>query len=105
MAFHVTGGVEQDEIDGRKADAIAKAAFEAGVAAERARCIKIAEDQANYSDSADCPYDGGSGSLGYESACRDIAETIARPEKQESTTAAEIMALHDQTMAALKAMP
>lgn len=90
-------------------EVIVRAAFEAGVkagvAAERARCIKIAEDQENDSDSASCPYDGGAGSLGYEGACRDIAGAIAKPEKQEPTTAAEIMALHDQTMAALKAMP
>lgn len=76
--------------------------IQAAVAAERARCIKIAEDQANNSDTASSPYDGGAGSLGYESACRDIAEAIAK-EPPPPRAGAEIMALHDQTIAALKA--
>ena len=58
----------------RELDALIKHA----VAAERERCAKIAELAADNSDSASYTYDGGSGSMGYESACRDIAETIRK---------------------------
>lgn len=54
------------------------AACNAATLAERERCAKIAEVQADSSGEASNPYDGGSGSLGYESACRDIAANIRR---------------------------
>lgn len=82
-------------------DIVADIAFEAGVAAERARCAKIAEDQADEADKASSPYDSGAGYMGYREACRDIAEAIAK-EPPPSPSAAEIMAGFDSAIAALK---
>ncbi len=57
------------------------AAVEAKIAAaredERAACEAEAQAAENDSDKANYPYDGGAGSLGYESACGDIARRIA----------------------------
>ncbi len=39
-------------------------------------CAQIAEAAESNSQKADNPYDGGSGSLGYEAACDDIASAI-----------------------------
>lgn len=46
------------------------------VLAERERCAQIAEAASDNSSKADHPYDSGSGSLGYERACDDIAAAI-----------------------------
>lgn len=43
---------------------------------EREKCAKIADAARDNSDKASNPYDGGSGSLGYEAACDDIASAI-----------------------------
>jgi hypothetical protein len=55
---------------------IIRASVQSGVESERERCAKIAEAQEDHSGKASYTYDGGSGSIGYESACRDIAAAI-----------------------------
>lgn len=56
----------------RELDALIKHA----VSAERERCAKIAEAARDDSGKASYAYDGGSGDMGYRSACDDIAESI-----------------------------
>lgn len=58
-------------------DAIFLAEFIAQVRAEeQERCARIAEKQSDESSKAAYAYDGGSGSMGYEQACNDIAQAI-----------------------------
>lgn len=45
-------------------------------AEERERCARVAEAEEDNSSKADHPYDGGSGSMGYEKACWTIAAAI-----------------------------
>lgn len=51
-------------------------AAEAALAAERERCAKIADDNADNDSRGDSPYDNGAGSCGYRKACYDIAAAI-----------------------------
>lgn len=55
-------------------------AAEAALAAERERCAKIADDNADNDSRGDSPYDNGAGSCGYRKACYDIAAAIRAQE-------------------------
>ena len=68
----------------RAAERIVTATLRAAVEAGRKACEEIARLAKAGSAKAEYPYDGGVGSLGYERACRDIADAIAaRGEKAE----------------------
>ena len=60
----------------------AESALDTAIAETREEMAKLAENAEEDRGKADSPYDGGSGSLGYAEACRDIASAIRATGKE-----------------------